>query len=326
MNFNAKIAVAGCGYWGKNLVRNFHEIGTLGAIYDIDEELSCKFSQKYKVPSKSWKSILSDNSIEGIAIAAPAPLHYKLVSEALNSGKNVFIEKPITLNVQEAEKLIKQAKKLNLILMVGHLLHYHPAFSKLKKLVHEGLVGELKHIYSNRLSFGKIRIEENVLWSFAPHDISMILGITSKEPIQINANGFSHITKGIIDFSHIHMRFEGNVSAHIYVSWLNPFKEQKLTIIGNKGMIVFDDTLPNEHKIAYYKNRVQLKNGIPDLNKEEAKYIKFEAKEPLKEECLHFVNCILNNETPMTDGEEGLRVLKVLKEAQNCIDSNSTKK
>jgi predicted dehydrogenase len=322
MKFNAKIAVAGCGYWGKNLVRNFHEIGCLDAVYDVNENLSRKFSEKYKVRNISWRSILSDNSIEGIAIAAPAPIHYKLVSEALNAGKNVFIEKPITLNIKEAEELIKQANKSNLVLMVGHLLHYHPAFSMVKKLVSDGLIGKLIHIYSNRLSFGKIRTEENVLWSFAPHDISMILGITAKEPNHINANGFSHITKGIIDFSHIHMSFEGNISAHIFVSWLNPFKEQKLTVIGEKGMIIFDDTLPDEQKIAYFKNCVQVKNGVPQLNKAEANYIKYEAKEPLKEECRHFVKCIRNKETPMTDGEEGLRVLKVLNKAQNCIDKN----
>lgn len=322
MNYKAKIAVAGCGYWGKNLVRNFYEIGCLDAVYDINEHLSREFAEKYKVRNESWKSILSDNSIKGIAIAAPAPVHYKLVSEALNAGKNVFIEKPITLNIEDAEKLIKQAKKSNLVLMVGHLLHYHPAFAKVKKLVSDGLIGKLNHIYSNRLSFGKIRTEENVLWSFAPHDISMILGLTNKEPTYINANGFSHITEGIIDFSNIQMSFEGNISSHIFVSWLNPFKEQKLTVIGEKGMIIFDDTLPDEQKIAYSKNCVQVKNGIPHLNKEEANHIKFEAKEPLKEECRHFVKCIQNKETPMTDGEEGLRVLKVLNKAQNCIDEN----
>ena len=321
MGNKVKIAVAGCGYWGKNLVRNFSEIGNLEAIFDPCEKTAAQMSEKYKVQFKSWENILADDLIDGVVIACPAPLHYKLASEVLSAGKGVFIEKPLALSSGDAEKLIFKAKNIKKTLMVGHLLQYHSAFIKLKELVDQGTVGDLRRIYSNRLSFGKVRVEENVLWSFAPHDISMILSLIGEEPVNINAIGSSHLTPCIEDYAHVQLEFKNHISAHIFVSWLNPFKEQKLVVVGDKAMLVFDDTQAPEKKIALYKHEVSIVEGIPHMNKAEAEFISFEIKEPLKEECRSFVNCLETGKTPYTDGEEGLRVLKVLESAQACIDS-----
>jgi predicted dehydrogenase len=314
------IAVAGCGYWGKNLVRNFFELGSLKAVFDTNPEKAQSFAEKYNVEAKSWEEILKDDTIDGIAIVAPAPLHGKLASEAMKAGKGVFVEKPLALTAEDASKLIEESRSTNTILMVGHLLQYHNAFIKVKEMVKQGTIGNLRRIYSNRLSFGKVRTEENVLWSFAPHDISMILALTGQEPSDINAFGSSHLSEGIQDYAHVHLDFANDITAHIFVSWLNPFKEQKLVVVGDQGMLVFDDTLPPEQKIALYKHQVSIDAEIPSLSKADAEFIEFDIKEPLKEECRYFVNCIANKSTPITDGEEGLRVLKVLESAQTSMD------
>ena len=322
MGNKVKIAVAGCGYWGKNLVRNFSEIGNLEAIFDPCEKTAAQMSEKYNVPFKSWENILADDSIDGVVIACPAPLHYKLASEVLSAGKGVFVEKPLALSSCDAEKLIVKAKNVEKPLMVGHLLQYHSAFIKLKQLVDQRTVGDLRRIYSNRLSFGKVRTEENVLWSFAPHDISMILSLIGEEPENINASGSAHLSKGVEDYAQVQLEFKKNIAAHIFVSWLNPFKEQKLVVIGDKAMLVFDDTEVPEKKISLYKHEVVINNGFPQLSKAEAEYISYEIKEPLKEECRCFVNCIETGNLPKTDGNEGLRVLKVLESAQASMNTN----
>ena len=316
-----KIAVAGCGYWGKNLVRNFSELGNLVALFDVYEDAAFQMAEKYNVESKSWEKILEDDSIDGIVIATPATSHYKLASEALAAGKGVFVEKPLALTTCEAEKLINEANFAKRTLMVGHLLQYHSAFIKVKELVNKGDIGNLRRIYSNRLSFGKVRTEENVLWSFAPHDISMILSLIGEEPLNVDATGSAHLTRGIEDYAQVQLNFNNNISAHIFVSWLNPFKEQKLVVVGDKGMIVFDDTQAQEQKIAFYNHQVFIDDGVPSLSKADAEFISFEIKEPLKEECRTFINCIATGSNAYTDGKEGLRVLKVLESAQNCIDS-----
>ena len=321
MNENIKIAVIGCGYWGKNLVRNFSEIGNLAAIFDSCEKTAVQIADKYKVEFKSWESILADDSIDGVVIATPAPMHYELASKVLAAGKSVFIEKPLALNTSDAKKLIDKARNENKTLMVGHLLQYHSAFIKVKELVALGAVGDLYRIYSNRLSFGKVRTEENVLWSFAPHDISMILSLIGEEPIRIDASGSSHLSDLIEDYVQVQLEFNNHISAHIFVSWLNPFKEQKLVIVGDKAILVFDDMQAPDKKIALYKSQVKIKDGIPQHFKADAEYIEFEIKEPLKEECMSFINSIEKCVKPYTDGNEGLKVLKVLESAQACIDS-----
>ncbi len=316
----ANISVVGCGHWGKNLVRNFYELGVLHSISDNNLNTAETISKQYSIPSLSWKNILENTSIEGVVVASPAPYHYDLARAALESGKDVYIEKPITLQNDHAEILCDLAKEKNRILMVGHLLQYHPAFIEAKNLVEQGKLGKIHYIYSNRLSFGKVRREENVLWSFAPHDVSMILALAGGEvPNYVDATGSAQTHDEIEDFSIVHMRFANGVVAHINVSWIHPFKEQKLVIIGDKGMAVFDDQKDWSEKLMLYPHLINREHDMPELLKADGIAVALEPGEPLRMECQHFVNCIKTRENPRTDGAEGLRVLDVLNKAEQSM-------
>jgi UDP-2-acetamido-3-amino-2,3-dideoxy-glucuronate N-acetyltransferase len=318
MSANARsVAVIGCGYWGKNIVRNFSELGVLSMVCDSHAPLAAAMSSQFSVPAVSLEEIERDPSVKGVAIASPAPLHAALATQFLSAGKHVFVEKPVALEMDDAAMLVRLAAKQDRLLMVGHLLHYHPAFLRLRALVEAGEIGALKHIYSNRLSFGKVRTEENVLWSFAPHDISMILRLAgSKRPEHVTAFGGGYISEGIEDFCVVNLGFNSGVSAHIFVSWQHPFKEQRLVAIGEKGALVFDDTVPKEKKLALYQSTAIIENGQPVLNKAEAEFMPFEDGEPLRNECQAFLNGMTNPQSVFTNGQEGLRVLDVLSRAE----------
>ncbi len=313
------IAVAGCGHWGKNLVRNFYELSVLGGICDNNETLANEFSKKYDVPAFTWDELISNTEIDAVVIASPAPFHFEMASAVIKSGKDVYVEKPITLTNEDATALCELAKKHNQILMVGHLLQYHPAYIKLKELVHEKALGKIHHIYSNRMSFGKIRREENVLWSFAPHDVSMILGLANEAPVSVEATGHCQTHPQIADLVNVQMQFPSGITAHISVSWINPFKEQKLVVIGDKGMVVFDDQQDWDSKLMHYPHVIDKSTDLPNLIKKNAVGIALESGEPLKMECQHFIESIRDHKTPRTDGEEGLRVLDVLNRAEQSM-------
>ncbi len=315
-----KIAVLGCGYWGKNHVRNFAELGVLHSVCDPNNELAKKFAQEYGVSAYSFEEILNDPTCDGIVIATPAILHASLAQEALTAGKHVFVEKPLTLDISEAQDLCLLAQERQQILMVGHILQYHKAYLKLKELVKSGKLGKLQYIYSNRLNLGKIRTEENIWWNIAPHDVSMILGIVNEMPTTVYATGATYISSQIYDIATAHINFESGVQAHIHVSWLHPFKQQVLVVVGDKGMAVFDDCLPWDQKLAFYDSHVVSRQGVLDAIKGEQKFISLEPDEPLKRECLAFIEAIKTGKPPVTDGEEGLRVLQVLTAAQQSMD------
>lgn len=315
-----KVAVIGCGYWGRNIVRNFSNLGELRMIHDPSPLIAREISDRHGVPAVDLDLVLSDNGVKGVAIAAPAPLHFELASLCLNAGKHVMVEKPVALNRQDAIKLIELADKQSRLLMVGHLLNYHNGFLKVCELVDRGEIGKLRRIYSNRLSFGKVRTEEDVLWSFAPHDISMILRLVDGEtPDFVEAHGGAYITANTADFAHVHLGFANNVTAHVFVSWLHPFKEQRLVVVGESGMIVFDDTAPIENKVAIYRHKVELNNGIPVMDRAEAEYPPIPICEPLQAECQAFLSGMENPSDIYTDGAEGLRVLEVLTRAQSAM-------
>ncbi|OQX56292.1 MAG: oxidoreductase [Candidatus Cloacimonas sp. 4484_209] len=317
-----KIAVAGCGYWGKNLVRVFWETGSLHTICDIDRERLKIFKTKYpdiKAVS-SFKQVLEDKNIKGVVIATPAIYHYQMAKEALLSDKDVFVEKPLALKVREGQELVDIAKERGRLLMVGHILQYHPAVIKLKELIDKGDLGKIQYVYSNRLNIGKIRSEENILWSFAPHDISVILMLLNEFPKSIYAFGGNYLQHQIADVTLTIMDFPSGVKAHIFVSWLHPFKEQKLVIVGDKKMAVFDDT--SEKKLFLYPHKIEWINRIPTACKAKAQIIPVEMEEPLKVECKHFLECIKKRLTPKTDGQEGLRVLEILQASQESLDRN----
>ena len=317
-----KIAVLGCGYWGKNIVRNFAELNALAAVADSNAAAAQAQAQQHNVPARAWREILADPSIPGVAIAAPAALHAQLATEALNAGKHVFVEKPLALDVRDAKALCELATTKNRQLMVGHLLQYHPAFLKLQAMVEAGELGRLQYLYSNRLNLGKIRREEDILWSFAPHDISMILALVGSAPEQVSAEGGYYLHNKIADVTTTHLAFPGGERAHIFVSWLHPFKEQKLVVVGAQGMAVFDDGEPWESKLKLYNHTIDWQNGMPVPHKAAGIDVALTVSEPLRDECAHFLHCVTTNSKPRTDGREGLRVLEVLATATAALQRN----
>ena len=318
-----KVAVIGSGYWGKNLVRNYHQIGSLKLICDKNETVLSSFRKQY--PDVETCMALSDvmarDDIVGVVIATPAETHYHIAREALWAGKHAYVEKPLVLDEDQGEELIALAKEQERVLMVGHLLQYHPVFVRLKDLAHSGELGRINYIYSNRLNLGKIRREENILWSFAPHDISMIIALAGESPESVFATGGYYLHKKIADVTTTHLEFPSGLQAHIFVSWLHPFKEQKLVVVGEEKMAVFDDTQPWEEKLLIYGHKISWKNNLPVPLKVGAERVKIDQEEPLKRECLHFLECISNSKRPITDGSEGLRVLKILNAAQHSLDN-----
>lgn len=318
------IAVVGSGYWGKNLVRNFHALDVLSLICDKNDSTLAEFRSKYPDVETciSFSDVLSRVDITGVVIASPAETHYNLAREAILAGKHVYVEKPLVLDESEGEKLITLAQESNRVLMVGHLLQYHPVFIRLRELVSKGELGRINYIYSNRLNLGKIRREENVFWSFAPHDISMILSLAGELPKSISATGGCYLHQEIADVTTTQLEFPSGLRAHIFVSWLHPFKEQKLVVVGDKKMAVFDDTESWEDKLLLFPHEINWEEGIPIPVKAEPEKLTIAQSEPLKDECRHFLECISEGKTPITDGNEGLNVLKVLKASQRSLDNN----
>jgi UDP-2-acetamido-3-amino-2,3-dideoxy-glucuronate N-acetyltransferase len=314
-----KVAVVGNGYWGKNLVRNFYELGALGKVCDNTPSLLAAAKAKY--PSieccSQYSDLLQDDSIRGVVIAAPATSHFSMAKSALLAGKDVFVEKPLALTVIEGKELVELAEKNGRVLMVGHILQYHPAIRKLKELVSRGTLGRVEYVYSNRLNIGKIRAEENILWSFAPHDVSVLLSLLGEEPQSVSCEGGAYLTQNVADVTLSQFQFANGVRAHVFVSWLHPFKEQRLVVVGSEQMAVFDDTA--NHKLLLYPHRVEWKDRIPTAVKAEAVHVPVDVQEPLRNECQEFLDCIESRRRPLTDGPEGLRVLKVLEACQVSI-------
>jgi predicted dehydrogenase/serine acetyltransferase len=279
-----------------------------------------EFARRHKVRTYSWSAALADKSVEGVAISAPAEKHAELVREALAAGKHVFVEKPLALRYQEGAELVKQADGKGLTLMVGHLLQYHAAFLKIRALVREGALGRLRYVYSNRLNLGKVRREENIIWSFAPHDISMILALAGEAPESVSTEGMAHLHATIADTTIMHLRFSSGIGAHVYVSWLHPFKEQKLVVVGEAAMAVFDDGLPWKDKLTIYPHQIDWIDGQPTPRKAVGQAVELKESEPLRDECQHFLDCIASGSTPRTDGREGLAVLAVLEAGQRSLE------
>src|SRR6266404_1170070 len=251
-----RVAVVGCGNWGQNLVRNFHDLGSLAAVCDVDDARLQDTAAKYHISAVgSVDALLEIQEIQGIVIASPAALHFELARKALRAGKDVFVEKPIALHVREGQELVDLAHKCERILMVGHLLLYHPGIRELKRLIRAGDLGKIQYLYSSRLNWGKLRTEESILWSFAPHDISAILFLLDEEPSGIAAHGASYLNPHITDITLSTFEFASGVKAHIFVSWLHPFKEQKLVVVGG---FFFDDTAntEKEHQLSLYPHRI----------------------------------------------------------------------
>jgi predicted dehydrogenase len=320
---NPTVAVLGCGYWGQNLVRNFQHLGALRAVGDPSEKGRSRARElaPEALLLEDFHKVLRDPRIEAVVIATPADTHFSLVQEAIENGKHVFCEKPLALHYRQAVQLERMASAANCTLMVGHLLEYHPAVAKLKEMVEDGVLGRIQYIYSNRLNFGKVRTEENALWSFAPHDFAVILRLVGEEPLEVTAVGGNYITPNLPDVTVSTMHFRTGVRAHIYVSWINPFKEQKLVVVGSRKMAVFNDVVV-DGKLTLYDQQVDLHEREPVLHKGLIETVPIASDEPLRLECQHFLDVVRNGTTPLTDGKSGLRVLKVLEACQISLQLN----
>lgn len=316
---SARVAVVGVGYWGKNLVRNFHELGALEGLCDAEASARARCETNYprvKVFS-DYSSILTDPAVNAVALATPAVAHYNMAKAALLAGKDVLVEKPLSIDVKHGEELVNIAGANNRVLMVGHILRYHPAILRLQCLIKDGALGKINYVYSNRLNIGKIRTEENILWSFAPHDISVMLALLNEMPSRVTCQGGAYLTQGVTDVTLSHFEFPSGVRAHVFVSWLHPIKEQRLVVVGSEKMAVFDDTA--HEKLVLYPHRVEWKNRIPTAVRAEGEVVSLDSQEPLNAECQHFLECVTSRHTPISDGREGLRVLKVLDACQRAL-------
>jgi UDP-2-acetamido-3-amino-2,3-dideoxy-glucuronate N-acetyltransferase len=324
---DVKVAVVGGGYWGKNLIRNFYELGALEIVCDISEDVIQGVKERYPEVRtvKDFEFVLESKDIGAVVIATPASTHYALAKEALSAEKDVFVEKPLAMRSKEGKELVKLAEEKGKILMVGHLLRYHPAVLKLKELIDSGVLGKVQYIYSHRLNLGKLRTEENILWSFAPHDISVILGLLEETPQSVSAFGEAYLQSEIYDVTLTVLDFPSQLKAHIFVSWLHPFKEHRLVIVGSEKMVVFDDTKEDE-KLSLYPHTIEWKRGkVPVAQKAKREIVEVEMKEPLKIECEHFLECVKERKRPRTDGREGLEVLRVLEMAEESIKKKEGK-
>jgi len=310
------VVVVGCGYWGRNLARTFSELGSLASICDADEGALAEQAALYpavEATSGFTDALASDVGV--VVLATPAATHFQMAVDALAAGKDVFVEKPLALRYRDGRQLVEAAEAAGRILMVGHVLEYHPAFEKLKELIAGGELGELRYVYSNRLNLGRVRREENILWSFAPHDISAITTLLSAEPLQVATSGGSYLREGIADVTLTSMLFPGGIRAHVFVSWLHPFKEQRLVVIGDQRMAVFSDTEPAA-KLKIYD--IDWHDGEPTQRSETV--VGVSSDEPLRRECEHLLACVRGRAHPRTDGINGLKVLRILEASQTSLE------
>lgn len=322
------IGIVGLGGWGKNLVRNYYEspLAELTWLCDLDEtklqNLQSRFPAKHT--TREFQELIDDRSLDAIVIATTAPSHFDLCKKALLAGKDVYVEKPFVLSVADAKELIRIAEEMGRILMVGHLLEYHPVVDRLKEMIDDGDLGDIRYIYSQRLNLGTVRVDENAMWNFAPHDISVILYLLDKQPTDVSARGQCYLQMGIHDVVFLSLNFAGKAMGHVHVSWLDPHKTRMITIVGSKRMAVFDDLEPNE-KLKIYDKGAEINMNYDRF----AEYIGLRfgditvpyirPAEPLQIETQHFLQCIRDRRQPRSDGRDGLRVVEVLAAADRSL-------
>lgn len=326
MNQKPFVGLLGVGYWGKNLFRDLKALGVLAGVCESDQKVIKRLQLENPdlYLTDNWSDFLLNPDITAIVIALPAELHFKFAKEALLADKDIFVEKPISLDIRDAETLVDLSRKRDKILMVGHVLRYHPCVKKLQELVSEGKIGNIRYIECSRRNLGKIRQHENVLWSFAPHDISLILALmNNKLPKKVVCVGQKHLHPDIHDVTDTFLEFNGNSFARISVNWLFPKKEQKTIIVGDKGMIIFNDRKPRGEKLTICSEYLHQTPGfIPVAKKPDILNVRCDWSEnqyPLYLECKHFVRSCITRSDPVTNGEEGVRVLKVLDACNNQL-------
>ena len=324
---SVQIAVAGLGYWGPNLARNFAGLADLTWICDTSPELLERHAPAHPGvrATTSLDDLLADEELDAVALATPVPTHAELAEQVLRAGKHCFVEKPLAQSVEEAERVLAAARESGRVLMVGHLLEYHPGVEMLKELIDSGELGEIRYLYSNRLNLGVLREDENALWSLGAHDVSVLLRLAGEEPYESRAVGESYMQEGIEDVVFCYLRFPSGLAAHMHLSWLDPHKERRLTVVGSKKMATFDD-MELERKLTVYDK------GFDESSSSYGEYItrsgdihspRVPNEEPLRIECRHFVECVRDGAPPRSDGEAGLRVVRVLEALQRSLAESS---
>lgn len=318
-----KVAVIGCGHWGKNLVRNFALLGALGAICDRDETLLAKFKTEYPdvICTTRFEDLITNPVIDALVIATPSRHHYPIAKACLLADKDVYIEKPLATSLKEAQELIQIAQRLDKIIMVGHLLLYHPAVCRLRQLIVEGALGEIKYIESLRLNLNKNRPDKSVLWDLAPHDLSLMMYLLGENAKQVlSAQGLQTAEDGLVDVAQVNLAFESGIQGHIHTSWVHPVKEVRVTVTGTKALAILDDTLPWKEKLKLRPTEESKSEAegtqpvMPAYDTPEVLTI-----EPLKLECQHFLHCIESRRQPKSDGDNGQAVVACLEVAENLL-------
>lgn len=316
-----KICVVGGGKWGQNHIKALYELGNLGGIVEANIERLNELLKLYPVRGFTELERALKSDFDGFTVAVPAPLHYEVAKKIMESGKSVLVEKPMTLSAETSAELVQLAEKNGVQLMVGHVLLFHPAIRKIKEIIDSGELGNLYYLYSNRLNLGTVRTEENVFWSFAPHDISVLDYFVGHPAEKIVSKGSKFLQENVYDVTITQLDYPNNVHAHIFVSWLHPFKEQRLVVIGSKGMVSFDDATA-EKEIKFYDKRIDFEKGIPVKVENPTKIIPYEQKQPLTEELKYFIEH-LDKKIEIADGRSGLEVVKVLEEAEKKLRIDS---
>lgn len=326
-----KVGAIGYGYWGPNLVRNFVEnpLSDVIIVADLNKERLNKIKASYPsvIVTKDYKDLF-DQDLDAVVIATPPPTHYPLAKECLEKGLHVLVEKPITLKSQHAEELIALSKNKDLVLMVGHTFEYNAAVHTLKKIIDSGELGEIYYADAARLNLGLFQRDLNVLWDLAPHDVSILLYILNKAPISVSAHGMPFVNQGIHDVVYMNMVFPDNILAHIHVSWLDPCKVRRVTVVGSKKMVVYND-IESLEKIRIYDKGVEKPPYTDNFGDFQLSYRygdviipNIRLTEPLQKECQHFLDCINNHTTPQSSGEVGLHVVKIIEAAQRSLQRN----
>jgi predicted dehydrogenase len=325
-----RIGIAGLGYWGPNLARNFASIPGCELAWCCDAAEGARMRMATRFPDARMTGelddLLNDDALDAVVLATPVPTHAELAARVLEAGKHCFVEKPLAQSAADGERAAAAAEATGRVLMVGHLLEYHPGVRKLKELTDAGVLGErIYYIYGNRLNLGKLRSDENALWSLGAHDVSVVLHLAGEEPCEAVAHGESYVREGVEDVVFCFLRFPSGLSAHLHLSWLDPHKERRFTIVGSRRMATFDD-MAHEGKLTVYdKGFDEGANGYGEYITRSGDIFspRIANDEPLRLECEHFVQCVRRNERPCSDGESGLRVVRVLEELQHSLESST---
>lgn len=311
MNKKPAIAVIGCGAWGRNHVRTLHEIGALRAVADLDGTRATAIAAEFGVQAMDPETVYDDPGIDAVVIALPPQFHARSALRAIAAGKHVLVEKPIALDIADAERVVEAGRDAGLVVMTGHVLRYHPAFERLLEMIAAGELGTIRYIHAHRLGLGKFHAENDALWDVAPHDLSLILALTGEEPSSVRGEGSATINH-LSDFAHLHLTFPSGIRSHVFASRLNPYRERRLTVIGDRAMAVFEDTLPWDSKLAVYDHRIWEDAAGWQFETAEPRYAQLAEALPLTRECQHFIDCIVSGRQPRTPVSDGLAVIRIL--------------